>query len=73
MPDHLSINNSIWKEIKAPFIDFPQGLEFPHLRIPDSYGAKIVEMCNHWTFWPVIQPISPLFKIGQKAFLPDAP
>ena len=25
------------------------------LRIPDSYGAKIAQICNLWTFWPAIQ------------------
>ncbi len=34
------------------------------LRIPDSYDAKIVKICNLWTFWPVIQLISSLFKKG---------
>ncbi len=43
------------------------------LRIPDSYDAKIVKIYNLWTFWPVIQLISPLFKIQQKALLPNAP
>ncbi len=33
------------------------------LRIPDSYDAKIVRICNFWTFWPVIQLINHLFKI----------
>ncbi len=28
------------------------------LRIPNSYDAKIAEICNLWTFWPVIQLIS---------------
>ena len=23
-----------------------------NLRIPDSYDAKIVKICNPWTFWP---------------------
>ncbi len=41
------------------------------LRIPDSYDAKIVKICNLWTFWPVIQLISPLFKIRPKALLSD--
>ncbi len=41
--------------------------QFHHLRIPDSYDAKIVKICNLWTFWPVLQLISPLFKIRQKA------
>ncbi len=39
---------------------------FQNLRIPDSYDANIVKICNLWTFWPVIQLISPLFKIRQK-------
>ncbi len=43
------------------------------LRIPDSYDAKIVKICNLWTFWPVIQLICPLFKIRQKALLPNTP
>ncbi len=32
-------------------------------RIPDSYHAKIAQICNLWTFWPVIQLINNLFKI----------
>ena len=43
------------------------------LRIPDSYDAKITKICNFWTFWHVIQLISHLFKMRQKAFLPNAP
>ncbi len=39
------------------------------LRIP----AKIAKFCNIWTFWPVIQLINHLFKIWQKAFLPNVP
>ncbi len=44
-----------------------------YLRIPDSYDAKIVKICNLWIFWAVIQLISPLFKIRQKALLLNAP
>ena len=35
------------------------------LRLPYRNDAKIAEICNLWTFWPVnvIQPISHLFKI----------
>ncbi len=36
------------------------------LRILDSYDAKIIKICNFWTFWPVIQLISPLFKNNLK-------
>ncbi len=46
---------------------------FRVIRLPYRNDAKIAEICNLWTFWPVIQPISHLFKIGQKAFLPNAP
>ncbi len=36
----------------------------PHgLRIPDSYDAKIAEICNLWTFWPAIQLTNRLFRI----------
>ncbi len=38
---------------------------FDTLRIPDSYDAKIAKICNVWTFWPVFQLISHLFKIRQ--------
>ncbi len=44
-----------------------------HLRIPDSYDAKIAKIGNFWKFWPVIQLINHLFKIRQKAFLTNAP
>ncbi len=43
------------------------------LRIADSYHAKIAKICNFWTSWPVFQLIYHLFKIRQKAFLPNAP
>ena len=33
------------------------------LRIPDSYDAKIAEICNLLTFWPVIQLINDIYKI----------
>ena len=42
------------------------------LRILASYEAKIAKICNFWTFWPVVQLIEHLFKIRQKAFLPNA-
>ena len=42
------------------------------LRIPDSYDAKIANIRNFWKLWPVIQLINHLFKIRQKAFLPNA-
>ncbi len=51
------------------------------LRLPYRNDAKIAETFNLWTFWPVIQPLSHLFKmllyflhlwsIGQKSFLSD--
>ncbi len=37
------------------------------LRLPHRNDDKIAKICNLWTFWPVIQPISNLFKIWQKA------
>ncbi len=43
------------------------------LRLPDSYDAKIAKIWNLWTFWSVIQSRNHLFKIPQKAFLPNAP
>ncbi len=42
-------------------------------RLPYRNNAKIAEICNLWTFWSAIQPISHLFKIWQKVFLPNAP
>ncbi len=36
------------------------------LRLPHRYDAKIAKICKLWTSWPVIQPISHLFKISQK-------
>ncbi len=35
------------------------------LRILASYRAKTAKISNLWTFWPIIQLISHLFKIGQ--------
>ncbi len=29
-----------------------------HLRIPDTSGTKIAQICNLWTLWPVIQLIN---------------
>ncbi len=43
------------------------------LRLLDTYASKIAKICILWTFWPVIQLINHLFKIGQNAFLRDAP
>ncbi len=43
------------------------------LRIPDSYDAKIAEICYLWTFCPVIQLKSHIFEIRQKAFFHNAP
>ncbi len=43
------------------------------LRILASYEAKIAKICNFWTFRPVNQLINHLFKIRQKALLPNAP
>ena len=34
-----------------------------YLRLPHRNDAKIAEIFNFWTFWPVIQPINNLFKI----------
>ena len=39
-----------------------------NLRIPDSYDVKIAEICNLWTFGPVLQLKNYLFKIRQKDF-----
>ncbi len=41
------------------------------LRILDSYDAKVVKIRKFWTLGPVIQLINHLFKIRQKAFLPN--
>ena len=41
------------------------------LRLPHRNDAKIAKICNFWTVWPVIQLINHLFKIEQKAFLPN--
>ena len=43
------------------------------LRILARSEAKIAKICNFWTLWPVIQLVNHLFKIRQKAFLPNAP
>ena len=43
------------------------------LRLPYRNDAKITKICNLWTFELVIQLIDHLFKIRQKAFLPNAP
>ncbi len=43
------------------------------LRLPHRNDAKIAKICNLWTFWLVIQLINHLFKIRQKAFLPNDP
>ncbi len=32
------------------------------LTIPDKYDAKIVEICNLWTFWPVIHTLIRIIK-----------
>ncbi len=40
------------------------------LRILASNEAKLAEICNFWTLWPVIQLMHHLFKIQQKGFLP---
>ncbi len=39
------------------------------LKIPDSYDAKIVKICNPWTFWLVIQPINNLCRILKRWFI----
>ncbi len=41
----------------------------PHLRIPDSYDAKIAKICNFQTLWPVIPLINNPFQIRHKTFL----
>ncbi len=41
------------------------------LTILARYEAKIANICNFWTFRPVIQIIKHLFKIQQKASLPN--
>ena len=48
---------------------FPPHYKFSEsLRLPHRNDAKIAKICECWTFWPVIQPITNLFKIWQKAF-----
>ncbi len=42
---------------------------YNHLRIPDSYDAKIAKICYLGTLWPVIQLKDHIFEIRQKAFL----
>ncbi len=42
-----------------------------NLTILARYEAKIANICNFWTFRLVIQLIKHLFKILQKAFLPN--
>ncbi len=41
---------------------------FNTLRLPHRNDAEIAKICNLWTFWLVIQPISRLFRIRKKAF-----
>ncbi len=43
------------------------------LRLPYRNDAKIAKICHLWTLWLVIQLMNHLFKIRQKAFLPNAP
>ncbi len=45
---------------------------FLTVRLPHRNAAKIAKIVNLWTLWRVIQPISHLFKIRQKTFLPKA-
>ena len=57
---------------------FPQTLWLIYIDLrltgfKDSYDAKLTEICNFWTFWPVIKLINHLFQIRQKTFLPKAP
>ncbi len=40
--------------------------------VPDSDDAKIAKICSFWRSWPVFKLINHLFKIRQKAFLPNA-
>ncbi len=50
-------------ECLKPYVSlsvFVGGHRSAHLRIPDSYDAKIAKICNLWTFWPVIQSINHL-------------
>ena len=42
------------------------------LGIPDTYEVKIARISDLWTFWPIIQLLSHLFKIQEKAFLLNA-
>ncbi len=43
------------------------------LTILARYEAKIAKICYFWTFRLVIQLIKHIFKIRQKAFLPNGP
>ncbi len=58
-----------WHLLDIPFSVF---FNCFFLRILASYEALIAEICNFWTFMPIIQLINHLFKIWQKAFLPNA-
>ncbi len=42
-----------------------------YLGLLDMYASKMAKICVRETFWPVIQLINHLFKIQQKAFLPE--
>ena len=68
--DHsLNIDcNSITEEYRGVKI-----IIYPWLRLPHRNDAEMAKICNLWTFWLVFQLINHLFKIRQKAFLPNAP
>ena len=54
---HLPMFDQLWNCILLS--------DLHDLRIPDSYDAKIAEICNIWTLGPVIQLMNHLFKIRQ--------
>ncbi len=62
--EYLYVQNMYTTAIKNEFIH--------ELRLPYRNDAEIAKFCKLLMFWPVIQLINHLFKIRQKACLPNA-